>query len=340
MEAPGENLLIKLWETLAEKGIGGLLQPWQEKRVANARLEIRKNELLNLAHVESQIIAIKSGKSFPPIQGNFKLIVDLSGSTNQNTRIEPTIDLSDLIIRTSQIEISENIRKEVNVAKAVIIAEDILAQDSQVPSEASIDDDWLFSWREYAGRVSSEELQSLWGKVLAGEIKQPNSYSMRTLEFLKNLSKSEAELISRAAKFVIGQWIYRNNDTILEKENIKFIHLLLLQDIGILSGVDTGLTQTFGSLENDKFVIHFFALNIVILLSHNDPAKKVVNEVYLLTSVGREVLKLASIHINNEYLESIAKEYVKQGFDVKIADWVPVHADGRGRFFNAKIIEA
>ena len=36
--------------------------------------------------------------------------------------------------------------------------------------------------------MSSEELQTLWGRTLAGEIKSPGSYSLRTLDFLKNLS--------------------------------------------------------------------------------------------------------------------------------------------------------
>ena len=39
MTWPGEGLLIKLWETLAEKGIGGLLKPWQMKREAFAQIK-------------------------------------------------------------------------------------------------------------------------------------------------------------------------------------------------------------------------------------------------------------------------------------------------------------
>ncbi|MBT3436945.1 MAG: hypothetical protein HOH02_00715 [Oceanospirillaceae bacterium] len=49
MDYPGEKLLFKLWETLAEKGVGELLVPWQEKRLASARAEIRRNEILMIA---------------------------------------------------------------------------------------------------------------------------------------------------------------------------------------------------------------------------------------------------------------------------------------------------
>jgi len=41
LEAPGENLLIKLWETLADKGIGSLFKPWQIKREGKATAEVQ-----------------------------------------------------------------------------------------------------------------------------------------------------------------------------------------------------------------------------------------------------------------------------------------------------------
>ena len=48
MEFPGEKLIVKLWETLAEKGIGALLTPWQTVREGRARNEVRRLELLLL----------------------------------------------------------------------------------------------------------------------------------------------------------------------------------------------------------------------------------------------------------------------------------------------------
>ena len=35
------------------------------------------------------------------------------------------------------------------------------------------------------GNVSNEELQKLWGKVLAGEMQQPGSCSLRTMEVIR-----------------------------------------------------------------------------------------------------------------------------------------------------------
>ena len=336
MDYPGEKLLLKLWETLAEKGVGSLLAPWQEKRVAEARTEIRRKEMLMLAQAEREVELIKSGDSTVSIKSDVKLIGAPKENVDGGGRIEPTLDLSELATAVSNRDFSDSLRKEANVAKSVLIAEDILSQDQQEPSEQSVEDDWIFSWRESAGRVSSSELQDIWGRILAGEIKQPGTYSMRTLEFLKGLSKSEAELISKAAKFVIGDRIYRKKDDFLEKEGLHFSHLLFLQDIGVLSGVESvGLNTTYNSFEPDRYFRPLVASNKIMLIEHDDPNKTVKAEVYLLTQVGIEVLKLASFQVDNKYLYSVAEDYVRKGFKVKLADWVQQTADG-GQFFNSK----
>lgn len=340
MDYPGEKLLLKMWETLADKGIGGLLAPWQEKRMAEARAEIRRREMLLLAQAEKEVESIKSGSAKLQINSELKLIQDSSHATDSQGRVEPKLDLSELATSVANADFSESIRKEVNVAKSIMVAEDILSSDQQEASDKPIEDDWLYSWRDYAGRVSSSELQDLWGRILAGEVKQPGSYSMRTLEFLKGLSKAEAELISKAARFVIGQRIYRNKEKFLEKEGLVFSHLLFLQDIGVLSGVEAvGLNTTYKSREADKFFLPLVASNRIMLLEHEDQAKTVKAEVYLLTQVGIEVLKLASFEVDEEYFESVAKDYVKKGFKVSIADWVQQTADG-GQYFNAREIQS
>lgn len=74
------------------------------------------------------------------------------------------------------------VRGEINSSIALLYAEEQLSNDSQVPPPETVDDDWFNTWRDYAGRVSAEKMQRLWGSVLAGEIKSPGQYSLRTLE--------------------------------------------------------------------------------------------------------------------------------------------------------------
>ena len=62
MEFPGEKLVIRLWETVTEKGIGGLMSPWQARREGWAQADIRRNERLVLAQTERDIEDIRSGR--------------------------------------------------------------------------------------------------------------------------------------------------------------------------------------------------------------------------------------------------------------------------------------
>jgi hypothetical protein len=336
MEFPGEKLVLKMWETIAEKGIGSALQPWHEKRLGIAKNHVRRDEILMLAEAEKLAEDIRAGKTYP-IENKLEF---KSQNVVNNDRVEPILNLDDLAFKTTNIDMAESIRKDVNVSKSVLIAEKILLDEQQSTSEKDIEDDWLYSWRDYAGRVSASELQELWGRILAGEVKNPGSYSFRTMEFLKGLSKTEAELIGNLAPFIIAENIVRDKEQILEKEGITFGSLLFLQEIGVLSGVESlGLSIELTSNSNEKYIKYLISNNKVVLLEHKDPTKIPKLGIFQVTQIGRQVLALASFQSNEEYVVSIAKDMAKQGYSVKIADWKQETAES-GRFFNPRVIEA
>ena len=339
MDYPGEKLLIRLWETLAEKGIGSLFAPWQARRMGRAQIDTRRDELLTLAQAEKDAEGIRAGK-LTYQDGEVMPASKPERRQLPDGRVEPILDAPALVQEVRRRQLHEEIRKEVNVAKAVAVAEDVLEQDKQEPPDATVNEDWLYSWRDYAGRVSSEELQDLWGRVLAGEVKNPGSYSLRTLEFLKGLSKSEAEIISRVAKFVIGGLIVRNKEEFLKRGGVRFSDLLFLQELGVLSGVESiGLTSEFTSRDQDKYVQYLFAHDKVVILEGDDPGYVVELSVYLVTSIGKEILKLAAFSVDADYLESVAKGLVCEKISVKIADWVQETAE-TGRYSNARRVDA
>lgn len=335
MDFPGEKLVIKMWETLAEKGVGCLLQPWHEKRLGQVRNKIRSEEILMLADAEKYASEIKAGRAVYIEGSQIKLVNSVNVKTESLDRVDPTINLPKLASRAIEIEKAEALRKEININKAILIAEDILAEDSQEPSNREIDDDWLFQWRDFAGKVSAKELQDLWGRILAGEVKNPGSYSFRTLEFLKSLNKEEAELISSVAQFVVGGTIFRNKEKFLESKGIKFSNLIFLQELGILSGVEAvGLIQNYASAEQDKFLVALTSNNKVVLLEHEDVNKTVKSSVYLVSAMGKQIFGINKFKSDEAYLMAIAQEYVKQGYNVSIGDW-EIITDSTGNMSNS-----
>ena len=60
---PGEALLIKMWESLVDRGIGGLLRPWQMRREASALTDVHAEEKLKLAQTEMDLHEILGGRA-------------------------------------------------------------------------------------------------------------------------------------------------------------------------------------------------------------------------------------------------------------------------------------
>ena len=338
MDFPGEKLVIKLWETLTEKGIGALLSPWQAAREGRVRNEVRRHEILMLAQAEMDAADIRSGKKQLRPDGTLLLTSAAGIPPAAEERIEPTLTLYAAVECGSRAAAAAAARSEINATKAILFAEEQLATDSQIPSDRNVDEDWLFAWREHAGKVSTEDLQRLWGSVLAGEVKAPGRYSIRTLEFLKTLSKEEAETISKLARYVIDGCVARDQMKYLESKGLPFTMLLQMQELGVVSGIEAlGLTRTYKSVVEGKFLRALISHNKALLLEHEDASKTLDIDIYMLTTIGRQVLGLGSFEPDLEYLRLVGQEFAKKGFSVRLADWRDI-SDTQGQYWNAQEI--
>jgi Protein of unknown function (DUF2806) len=347
LDLPGEKLIIKMWETLTEKGIGSLLTPWNLKREGKARNEVRRAEILMLAQAETDAADVRAGRKHLQGDGTLLLTSSISQAAAMaqdevSDRIEPTLSLP-AAIRTSEITAAvENARREINTAKAVLYAEEQLAGDPQQPPSREIEEDWLFAWRDYAGRVAAEDLQRLWGSVLAGEVKSPGKYSMRTLECLKTLSKPDAEKISKLARYSIGGRIARSQADYLNKQGINLDFLLGMQEMGVVSGVESvGLNVTYYGKQGagEKFVEVLLSNSKALVVEHENALKTLELEVYVLTAVGSQILELGKFEPDIEYLNLVGKQMAAQGFRVHLCDWQRL-SEVRGIHFNPVRIDA
>ena len=96
------------------------------------------------------------------------------------------------------------IREQVNLDMVSAIAagelkETTNATDQRVGSgpEKTIDDDWLNNFEKEASQKSTQEMQFLFGRILAGEIKKPDSYSIKTVKILGELDSTVAKLFKK-----------------------------------------------------------------------------------------------------------------------------------------------
>lgn len=98
-------------------------------------------------------------------------------------------------------------RKLNNTQSVIANAKDNFITGEQVSSKP-VNKDWINRFFSIVEDISDETLHQLWGHILAGEVKQPNSYSLRTLELLRNITKEEADLFVRSASFYIEKILY------------------------------------------------------------------------------------------------------------------------------------
>jgi hypothetical protein len=163
---------------------------------------------------------------------------------------------------------------------------------------------------------------------------------MRTLEFLKTLSKEEAEAISRLASYAIDGRIARGQMAYLETHGISFGLMLQMQEMGVLSGVEAvGLNTTYKSNVEGTFIKALLSNGKALIVEHDDPLKLLQLDIYMLTSVGIQILGLGKFEPDIEYLKLVGKQIVAEGFKVQLCDWRQI-SENEGQYFNAVRIDA
>jgi len=337
MELPGEKLMIKLWETLSEKGIGAWLRPGQQRREGLVGLEMKRAELLTLAQAAREVEEISSGaKSLSDF--NLKLKFSSEKPLTQITqRVEPTINVAGLIEQSSDRSVFDSVRKEINVAKSILHAEEkIQGENSSDIPDGKVNDDWIYRWRDYAGDVNSDEMQRLWGSVLAGEVKKPGTYSLRCLEFLRNLEQSEAKLIEIACERAVDGIV------LLEPSldgHLSFSQLLELDALGVISGVSGGGVQrTLSSKDGTPWTRIMMANDWCLFASHPDHNATAQMSGYLLTKLGDQMQSLGNFKCDVEYLKGFGRQLIAQGCSVMIAQYI-TNGDGGLSYYNAINVE-
>lgn len=322
MKFPGEQLIDKLWETLVSRGIGGLLEPWQIRRRGHAEQDVKTREILAFAEAEKLAEKIRAGEISVDASKSKLLLTHSAPPVSAELVVEGASTKSDVVVVAGTGLLSDAIQEQVNIAKAITHAESALESDPSPVPDASVDADWMYRWRKSAGAVTSEAIQQLWGRVLAGELKEPGRYSLRTLDFIRNLGSADAKYIESVLSFSVGKFIWKWTDDEFERRQISFGTFLLMQELGVLIGTEAvGLTYELKSSATDKFIGFLPSNGRGLKLTHDDPKKTFELPVYGITAVGRDLLSLGSFSPNEDYLVALGQLLKGNGFSVQICDY-------------------
>jgi len=307
--APAEKLIIRLWESL-EKSTIVIFKPWQIKRIAKAEAIAEQFKNLLSAQTESDIQDLKSGKKYFDIEQSRLLPIA------ENTEISTET----MLISNEYVKI---LCKSQNVANTIKIAvEQLENEQEQTITEEPINQDWLNEWGEHAGFVSDEHMQQLWGKILAGEIKNPGSFSLRTMQFLRNLSKEEANLIHKYLNYNINGIIAKDIIGYTDKINLPFGDIIKLTEIGILAPDFAGsLVITINialKASNGKNVSTHKYYSWLLIIESDKENISFDLPIIKPTQLGLELAQLGNYTGDQNYLELVGKKILSLNGELKI----------------------
>ena len=224
------------------------------------------------------------------------------------TRVETAILSGDEVDEeVVQLALSSNligIQNKVQIVRLVVnelSSSSTDFEDKVNDSDEDIDLDWLSHFDKFAQTASTERVQNLWARVLAGEIRKPGSFSLTSLRLLSELDQSMATAFEKEAEFRLDNArILKPNREDLQR---KMKTHSLLEEVGLLQFVSPIGGQVINIPRNDngEGILAEQDLGLTMKI-HNDIALEVIP----LTRSGREIAVILPPANAQEVLEKVA----------------------------------
>lgn len=209
-------------------------------------------------------------------------------------------------------------KRQANIMNIIGVATQLIKNEKDITSEP-VNPDWATRFFDISQDISDEAMQNLWGRILAGETKQPGSYSLRTLDTLRNISPEEAALFEEMANFVLyngSHFIFNGSYHKLEQLGIMYYKIATLIEAGLVQPGSTVRHHFY--IKDNKPTNHYMSYaNYIVEINQPTNLPTLSMPIYILTQMGQEIYGLIEPKPNLEYLALIA-QYLKKNDDLRI----------------------
>lgn len=133
-----------------------------------------------------------------------------------------------------------------NLLRCSLYASSYLEED--INNDLSVDKTFINRWRNEAKNFESNDVQEMWGRILAEKVKDNDYINLRTLDVLKNISSYEATIFDEICEYVVFKDKIFDIGIDAEKLNV-------LSEIGLIHR-SQGSMKTGGGWPSGKGIVY------------------------------------------------------------------------------------
>lgn len=235
---------------------------------------------------------------------------NLLESTNANVEDDKAISIVDknLSIRAGRRLVAKAINTQKNMEDVAERADEILQSEPAAPTgQGETDQGWIDDCLEGAGNAYNDDLKNYWAKLLAGEIRNPGYYSLRAVDFMKKLSKNDAEKIREMCRYVLYSTDGRDAFILRYTESpYTYSDLSFLMELRLIDSSNFVVKQFRFPNETGGGAV-FVHGNIGLII--NIEKKEYALPIYSFTQLGKEMLTIIDdTEMDFDYLRRFAKK--------------------------------
>lgn len=144
-------------------------------------------------------------------------------------------------------------------------------------------------------------MQEIWGHILAGEIRSPNTYTYRTLECLRNITQQEAEVFLRVTALALrssGTYFIMADNDLLNKYNVYFSDVLKLEECGLMTAQTLSLTLATSTEQS----LIFNSKYIGLIREEKPNAREIKLSIFAFTGSGIQLMNAIQPECIEQYL--------------------------------------
>lgn len=311
----GKVLPLEKLIDVVQKAVGRLSKSYFDRKDIDT--EVYRIKKLSEAKAEEMKVIARAFGEVDPSSGNMKyekegVVITSSTEKGGQLTLKERAD--------SRIEF-QGAKKQLNIERVVSYAANHL-KDLDAITEEPVDNDWISRFFTVVEDISGEDMQVLWGKILAGEIESPGSYSLRTLDVFKNMTESEAKCFANFGKYSISNDKLQpfmlvecipysgsdNHEYDVFRENefgISLFDTYWMLEVGLLNW-DRCLTFKFLHEET----LNYGGKQFKIVLNNFDREPLFEYTVCPFSRIGSELLKLIEPSFSEDYINLFGTDSV------------------------------